>query len=293
LKDNLSTKEVEKEECEGTRVTGQWTPLTWPAVLGIVAPTKGLEASREVGMALTKKDFGILERFEFDIQPVGVKYLARAPEGIAELDQTITLCEMLKRAQGGEVFYAGADNHGCSAGLYILGQTDIEEQFLNGEFGAGLGVFCDTRAASRLYHYIPRIGRGVVHYAAFSPLEKLAFDPDVLIFLANTTQTEILLRAMSYKTGKMWSSRYSAAIGCAWLFVYPYLNGEINFISTGLGFGMRRRKLFPESYHFVSIPFDLMPSMLQTLEEMPWVPEPYKPNGLEYVKQLRDRLGLK
>jgi len=25
---------------------------------------------------------------------------------------------------------------------------------------------------------------------------------------------------------------------------------------------------------------------------MPWMPEPYKENGLEYVKQLRIRLGL-
>jgi hypothetical protein len=97
---------------------------------------------------------------------------------------------------------------------------------------------------------------------------------------------------MSYKTGSPWLSRYSAAIGCAWLFIYPYLDGQINFISTGLGFGMKRRKLFPEGLHFISIPFDRLPSMLQTLREMPWVPEAYKPDGLEYVLRLRQRLGL-
>ena len=101
------------------------------------------------------------------------------------------------------------------------GRADIEEQYINGEYGAGLGVFCDARAASRLYHYIPKIARGVVNYVAFSPLDKLPFDPDVLIFLANSSQAEVLLRAMSYKTGKMWSSRYSSAIGCSWLFIYP------------------------------------------------------------------------
>jgi len=243
-------------------------------------------------MALTGEDFAVMERLEFAIQPVAIKYSPGPPEGLAELSDTLTLCEMLKKAQGGEVFYAGASQHGCSAGLYVLGQAELEEPYINGEFGSGLGVFCDNRAASRLYHYIPRIGKGVVHYASFSPLNRLAFDPDLVIFLANTTQTEILLRAMSYKTGKMWLSRYSSAIGCAWLFVYPYISGEINFISTGLGFGMRRRKLFPEGLHFVSIPFDQMPSILQTLEEMPWVPEPYKPNGLEYVKGLRERLKL-
>jgi hypothetical protein len=55
---------------------------------------------------------------------------------------------------------------------------------------------------------------------------------------------------------------------------------------------MRRRKLFPEGLMFISIPFDRLPSMLETLKEMPWVPEPYKPEGLEFVKQLCIKLGL-
>jgi uncharacterized protein (DUF169 family) len=243
-------------------------------------------------MGLAQKDFAILDEFKFEVQPVGVKYLVKRPEMVNKLGENLALCEMLKRAQEGDLFYADARNHTCDAGVYVLGQTELEEQYISGEFGAGLGVFQDARAASRLYHYIPKIAKGVVHYVAFSPINKLPFEPDVTIFLANVDQAEILLRAMSYKTGKMWSSRYSAAIGCSWLFVYPYLKGEINFIATGLGFGMRRRKLFPQGLQFISVPFDQLPSLLQTLQEMPWVPEPYKRDGLEYVKQLRIKLGL-
>lgn len=243
-------------------------------------------------MTLTPNDFAILDKFEFDIQPVAVKYFVSLPENINHIDQKMTLCEMLVKAQKGDPFYSDPKDHTCAAGLYVLGQSDIEKQYISGELGAGLGVFCDNRAASRLYHYIPKIERHVVNYVAFSPLDRLAFDPDILLFLANSSQAEVLLRAMSYKTGQMWLSRYSSAIGCAWLFVYPYLNGEINFISTGLGFGMKRRKLFQEGLLFISIPFDRLPSMMETLGEMPWIPEPYKPEGLEYVKQLRIRLGL-
>lgn len=243
-------------------------------------------------MAFNKKDFEIFNEFHFEIQPVGVKYLVRPPETINMLDRKMALCEMLRKAQGGDVFYADAANHTCEAGQYILGQREIEDQFVSGEFGAGLGLFKDARAAGRLYHYIPKIAKGVVKYVVFSPLDKLTYEPDVVIILANIDQAEILLRAMSYETGKMWSSKYSAAIGCSWLFAYPYLSGEINFIATGLGFGMKRRKLFPQGLQFISIPFDRLPSMLQTLREMPWVPEPFKPDGLEYVRQLRQRLGL-
>jgi uncharacterized protein (DUF169 family) len=243
-------------------------------------------------MTLTKKDLAILDKFEFEVQPVGVKFLAKRPESMERLSENMALCEMLKRAQEGNAFYADKDNHTCDAGPYVLGQADAPEPFISGEFGAGLKIFEDIRSASRLYHYIPKIGRGVVNYIAFSPLDKLPFEPDVLIILAKTSQTEILLRAMSYRTGKMWSSKCSAAIGCAWIFVYPYLTGELNYTTAGLGHGMKRRKLFPEGQQLVSIPFDLLPSILQTLQDMPWVLPAYEPDGLEFVKRLLAKLGI-
>ena len=245
-----------------------------------------------VDKMVSKDDLAILDEFEFEIQPVGVKYLTKKPADIKLIDESMTLCAMLKKAQEGGRFYAGPENHTCEAGPYVMGQTDIKEQFINGEWGAGLGVFCDPRAASRLYHYIPRIATDVNRYVTLAPLSKLPFDPDVLIIFANTNQAEIMLRAMSYKTGQMWVSRYSSAVGCAWMFVYPYLSGEINYGISGLGFGMRRRNLFPENYQWLSIPFITLPTFLQTLKEMPWVPPPYKPGGFEYVDKLKVRLGL-
>jgi uncharacterized protein (DUF169 family) len=214
----------------------------------------------EVKMTLTQKDLAILDKFHFDVQPVGVKFLVKRPDLVERLDENMAFCEMLKRAQEGNAFYADAENH--------------------------------TRSASRLYLYIPKIGRGVVNYVAFSPLDKLSFEPDVLILLANTNQTEILLRAMSYRTGKMWLSKFSSAIGCAWIYIYPYLTGELNYTITGLGHGMKRRKLFPEGLQLVSIPFDLLSSLLQTLQDMPWVLPAYKPDGPEFVRRLLIELGI-
>jgi hypothetical protein len=55
---------------------------------------------------------------------------------------------------------------------------------------------------------------------------------------------------------------------------------------------MRRRHIFREGLHFISVPFDKIQPLLDTLETMPWVPEAYKEHGLEYVKNLRIGLGL-
>ena len=243
-------------------------------------------------MTLTKEHVAILDKFDFDLPPVGVKFLAKPPDMVERIDENMALCEMLKNAQQGHAFFAGAENHTCEAGLYVLGQADAPEPFINGEFGAGLQIYEEPRTASRLYLHIPKIGTGVVHYVALSPLDKLLFDPDILILLADTNQTEILLRAMSYKTGKMWVSKFTPAIGCAWTYIYPYLTGELNYFITGLGHGMKRRQLFPEGRQIISIPFDLLPSLLQTLQDMPWVLPAYKPDGLEFVRRLLDKLGI-
>jgi len=243
-------------------------------------------------MIFDKENLAILEKFDFEVQPVGVKFSSKRPDGIDRLDENMAFCEMLKRAQEGSAFFADAKSHTCEAGLYVLGQADAGEPFLSGEFGAGLKIFDGPRSASRLYRHIPKIGRGVVHYVAFSPLNKLTFEPDLLILLADTGQTEILLRAMSYRTGQMWVSKFTPAIGCAWIYIYPYLSGELNYTVAGLGHGMRRRKLFAEGRQIIAIPFDHLASMLQTLQEMPWVLPAYEPDGSEYVKRLVKKLGI-
>jgi len=243
-------------------------------------------------MILTKEYSAILDKFGFEVPPVGVKFLAERPDGLERLKKKMALCEMLKKAQEGNAFFADAENHACEAGLYVLGQTDISEPFASGEFGAGLKIFEAPRSASRLYRYIPKIGRGIANYTAFSAVDKLRFEPDLLILLAHAHQTEIILRAMSYRSAKMWVSKFSAAIGCAWTYSYPFVTGELNYFVTGLGHGMKRRKLFPEGRQIISIPYDLLPSILQILQEMPWVLPAYQPDGSEFVRRLIDKLGI-
>jgi uncharacterized protein (DUF169 family) len=243
-------------------------------------------------MTVTKKDLAILDKFAFDVPPVAVKFSAKRPPKMERLAEKMAFCEMLKKAQQGNSFFVDAENHLCEAGLYVLGLADSPAPFISGEFGAGLKIFEEPRSASRLYLHTPKLGKGVINSVAFAPLEKLTFDPDLLLILANTEQTEILLRAMSYRTGEVWESKFTAAIGCAWTYIYPYLTGKLNFSITGLGHGMRRRKLFPEGRQVVSIPFDLLPSMLMNLREMPWVLPAYETEGHEFVKGLLAELGV-
>ncbi|MCX6012980.1 MAG: DUF169 domain-containing protein, partial [Chloroflexi bacterium] len=80
----------------------------------------------------------------------------------------------------------------------------------------------------------------------------------------------VLLRASSYKSGKPWNSRISLYLQCAWLLVYPYLTGELNYTITGLSYGIRARHVLPEGLALVAIPYDLLQVIIQNLYEMEW-----------------------
>jgi uncharacterized protein (DUF169 family) len=242
-------------------------------------------------MGMVKQDLSILDRFNFQVPVIGIKFLVEPPDNIQKLDRKMALCEMLKLAQEGNSFYSDHENQECGGGKHVIG-AEVEEAYTNGQFGAGLRVFEGTRAASRMYQYVPGIEKGRVKYIAFAPVNKLNFEPDIIIIVASTDQTEIILRALTYRTGKIWVSKWSVVIGCAWLIAYPYLTGEVNYGVTGLGHGMKRKKLFPPNMQVIAIPFDVLPGLLQVLEEMPWVLPAFEPDGSEFVKKLCTELGL-
>jgi len=215
-------------------------------------------------------DLSVFERFDFEYQPVGVKFLLTKPDGIDQLDKKLAFCEMLKEGQNSEPFYATKENHECKAGPILLGMVEPDPIFESGQIGPRLGVYNDPRANRKIYGQLYRMERGTVNYIAFSPLDKLPFDPDLLIVTARPGQAEILLRAYGYRTGAAWNAKGTIVLGCAYLYMYPYGSGEINMMVTGLHHGMKARKTFPEGLLLISIPYNLLPEIVENLETIEW-----------------------
>lgn len=240
-----------------------------------------MEESREV--------FG---KFDFEVPPVAVKFLNDQPEPLKPLEEKLDFCEMLKKAQQGEDFFATRENFTC-IGPLLLGMVEAEPVFEQGKVGPRLGAFRDERANRRIYQYLPRLPKNSVTYVCFCPLAKAPFDPDLLIIMADVQQAEVILRAHSYSTGEMWHAKGTPVASCAWIFIYPYMTGEMNFTITGIGFGMKARRLFPEGRILISIPWDKIPQIVTNLKCMPWVPESFVigPTGhKEKVKRILEEL---
>ncbi len=238
-------------------------------------------------------DLSIFNKFNFEKPPVGVKFLLEKPEGIERLDKNLAFCAMVGEAQErGAPFYVDIKNHACPPGTYTLGH-DLPPEVESGNFGVALQAFKEPYANRRVYDILPRFAKETVNCIAFSPLETLSFNPDVLIILTDdVSQTEIITRAISYTTGKVLTSKMTNVLGCAWLYAYPYIAGEINYITTGIGFGMKMQKAFPEGRQVVSIPFDWLPLVIRNLEEIPWVPISYTDEGEEHDMKLFEEFGI-
>lgn len=216
------------------------------------------------------KEFSIFRKFDFERKPVGVKFLLNKPEELECINEIMPICRMLKEAQERPPFFAGKDNFGCVDKL-VLGMEDPDPITESGQIGAKEKIYQEARANRRIYQYIKRIQKNTVRYVAFGPIETIPFSPDLLIFTATPSQAEILLRALSYSTGKPVVSRCTPVLMCAWIFSYPFITGELNYVITGIGYGMRTQKTLPEGLFIISVPYDLIGMLVDNLNEMEWI----------------------
>jgi len=235
-------------------------------------------------------DLSIFKKFKFEYPPVGVKFLPTRPEGIEQLDKSISFCEMLKEAQQrGTPFYFAKENETCF-GKALLGMEDLPAFALGGEVGIRLEIFQEPRANASLYQHISLLPRETINYVALSTLAKLAFEPDLLIITANTSQAEIVLRAMSYSTGEIRESRTTGVLGCSWLYIYPYRSGKVNYMVTGLAFGMKSKEVFKEGLILISIPYQWIPTITKNLQEMKWSLPSYTEGREKFLIRERDNI---
>ena len=224
-------------------------------------------------MAKKIHDFSVLDKFGFERKPVGVMFSITRPEGIKRLEKELNFCEMLKEAQEGNPFYVAPEDWVC-VGIeqMILGMKDAEPLLVSGMLGGEEGLFKGANACRAMYDYLPRMQKGSVKYVTFAPVDKLTFDPDLLVITADINQAQTILRSVNYSTGKPFVSMTTPVVACAWIYIYPIVSGELNYIVTGLGLGMQALNIFPPGLFLISVPFQRIPTMLENLKEMPYSP---------------------
>lgn len=236
---------------------------------------------------LTQEAKDLFARLEMEFPPVAVKFSYQKPDGVEHTDETLSFCQFLKKAQTeGRKFYITKDDDNCT-GKIALGMAPKDPFSVSGIVGRDFEVFRDCAANIRLHNSYPVINPGTIRYVEFCPVSMCDFSPDLVICVANTRQAEILMRATSYISGDLWESRTSIVMSCAWTYSYPYLSGKVNSCITGMHHGMKRRGVYPEGLHIISIPYQKLDEVITALKEMPWVPISFRddPESKALLKQ--------
>jgi uncharacterized protein (DUF169 family) len=232
------------------------------------------------------RDYTIFSRFNFERKPVGVSYSLKKPEGIQQLNKSLGICEMFKEAQTSAPFYVTKENVQC--GTQVVGMDVFPPVMYSGLLGSEFSMFKTPGANRRIYDYVPVLPKDSVKYIIHSSIDKLTFDPDILIITANTAQAEILLRASSYSTGKMWNAKGSTCLACAWIYAHSYISGELNYCISGLGFSMKARHVLPDGLIIITIPSEMLPMMIENIEDMEWEPYWFNLGRDGFVKGVKD-----
>lgn len=215
------------------------------------------------------RDYSVFNRFNFERKPVGVKFLPIKPEGMDRIQKRLSFCEMFKEAQTSKPFYVQKEDFHCIEPL-ILGMEDPDPMLHSGLIGEVDGLFEEARANRKIYQYLPKMLKGSVNYVAFSSIDQLQFDPDVLIITAEVSKAQLILRAWGYSSGEMWTCQGTSVAACSWLYIYPVLSGKLNFTITGISLGMRALKVLPEGLMLISIPWTQLPMIIENLQKMKW-----------------------
>jgi uncharacterized protein (DUF169 family) len=224
-------------------------------------------------MAEKSRDYSVLDKFKFERKPVGVKFMIEKPKGIKRIDKELNMCEMLKEAQENDAFYVGPEDWVCvGVEQVILGMQDAEPVLVSGLLGGDEGLYKNASACRAMYQYLPHLPKGSVQYVAFASVDKMTFDPDLLVMTADINQAPTLLRSINHSTGEPFESRATPVVACAWIYIYPLVSGKLNYYITGVGTGMQQLNIFPPGLFLISVPFQVIPIMLENLKEMPYSP---------------------
>ncbi len=240
-------------------------------------------------MSSKQLDYSIFDRFNFERKPVGVKYSLSKPKGIEQTDKSLALCEMFREAQTGKPFYVTKENVQC--GEQVIGIVEFPPIMYSGQLGPMFAMFKNAGANRRIYDYVPVLPKDSVKYITHASIDQMSFDPDLLIITANTTQAEIILRASSYSDGKMWNSKGTTCLACAWIYAHPYLSGELNYTISGLGFSMKARQVLPDGLFIITFPFDTLSSLIENLKDMEWEPYWFNLGRDGFVSEVQKRSG--
>jgi len=212
----------------------------------------------------------LIAKLNLTYPAVAIKMCFEKPDVPHYDGPSCAFCQFVKYTQDtGKSFYVSVEDDQCY-GKVSLGMIDKPPVTASGQAGYDFGCYQTPMGCRQLYQKMPIIEPGTVRYVQFAPVAACDFDPDLLFFVADLPQVDIIMRATSWVSGDLWESKSSPVMSCAWMYAYPIISGKANHITTGFYHGLKRRKAYPAGLRMISVPFQKIPEFFFALENMDW-----------------------
>jgi uncharacterized protein (DUF169 family) len=152
-----------------------------------------------------------------------------------DLGITVPLCQGLALSRRhGMVVAMSEEDMLCPVGAVALGLLPAKPKFLDGSFRIPFWVPTQEMTGN-LARGMARLETGRYTYVVAAPIERAAFEPDVIVVYGNPAQIARLIQATVYVTGEPVVSRSAGSFSCAEQISRTMLTGRCQYVIAGGG----------------------------------------------------------
>ena len=174
--------------------------------------------------------------------PVAVRLLDSADEiperarmPLRDFGVKMPLCQGMALARRhGLVMAMGKDDMLCPLGAVAMGLLSAGEGFLDGRFGIPYWA-SSQEATAGLAQGMARLEYGRHTHVVVAPLERTAFEPQVLVVYGDPAQVGRMIQAVVYVTGQPVVSRSTGGTACAEQIARTLLTNQCQAVIAGAG----------------------------------------------------------
>ncbi|MBN1862152.1 MAG: DUF169 domain-containing protein [Dehalococcoidales bacterium] len=193
--------------------------------------------------------------------PVAVAFMSESPQDLRHWRRKATLCIMVQSARRGAAFYCSGSSIVCG-GRAHLGMApspvrDLEDFLVRRE-----KLVASKEAAKHLLDLARERAPNLGSYLAFSPLEKAAFTPEVVLFVGTPLQIGRILFLDTFETGEI-DTVHGEPL-CSGVIAAPITTGKIGI--SFLDAACRAFGRYKPEEMVVGVPYDRLPRIVASLE---------------------------
>jgi uncharacterized protein (DUF169 family) len=204
----------------------------------------------------------ILEKVNLARQPVAIAFLNAPPAGLERIDRPGPAgCSYWKYASEGRAFYTTNDDHqNCPVGAFTHGVVLPPEKAQELQTLVGTMIelhYLDSEEIPRIPHRTDPL-----QIAAYAPLDRATFDPDVVVFRGNARQMMLLSEA-ARAAGAFEGGTAMGRPACAML---PHALDAASGVASVACIGNRVYTELGDNELYLAVPGRVLQATLQKLE---------------------------